>query len=140
MLLWNLFIPSLLGVRGWIDPIGDLPKVEGFKVQSYYHPLSASNSISFHLKLEWQYKFLPKVVFFSWVVTLGMILSTVFFSWAVALRMILSTDNLRKRGTIVLDWFCMCKRCGELVDHPLLHCPIDYELWKMEFFRSFRLQ
>lgn len=25
----------------------------------------------------------------------------------------LSTDNLRKRGNIVLEWCCMCKRCEE---------------------------
>ena len=27
----------------------------------------------------------------------------------------------------------MCKRCGELVDNLLLHCPIAYELWSMVF-------
>lgn len=46
-------------------------KSRGFKVQSYYQPLSASNSMSFHSKLEWQSKFLPKVVFFFWAVALG---------------------------------------------------------------------
>ena len=25
----------------------------------------------------------------------------------------------------------MCKRCGELVDHLLLHCPIAFEMWSM---------
>ena len=28
----------------------------------------------------------------------------------------------------------MCKRCGESMDHLLLHCPIAYELWSMVFF------
>ena len=27
----------------------------------------------------------------------------------------------------------MCKRCGESVDHLLLHCPIAYEMWSMVF-------
>ena len=27
----------------------------------------------------------------------------------------------------------MCKRCGESVNHLLLHCPIAYELWPMVF-------
>ena len=27
----------------------------------------------------------------------------------------------------------MCKRCGESVDHVLLHCPTTYELWSMVF-------
>ena len=33
----------------------------------------------------------------------------------------------------MLDWCYMCKRCGELVDHLLLHCPIACELWSMVF-------
>ena len=27
----------------------------------------------------------------------------------------------------------MCKRCGESVDHLLLHCPIAWELWSLVF-------
>ena len=27
----------------------------------------------------------------------------------------------------------MCKRCGDSVDHLLLHCPIAYEMWSMIF-------
>ena len=27
----------------------------------------------------------------------------------------------------------MCKRCGESVDHLLLHCSISYEMWSMIF-------
>ena len=27
----------------------------------------------------------------------------------------------------------MCKRCGESIDHLLLHCPIAYEMWSMIF-------
>uniref|UniRef100_A0A7N2MNQ6 Reverse transcriptase zinc-binding domain-containing protein n=1 Tax=Quercus lobata TaxID=97700 RepID=A0A7N2MNQ6_QUELO len=46
---------------------------------------------------------------------------------------ILTTDNLRKRRIIVLDWCYMCKRCGESVDHLLLHCPIAFELWSLVF-------
>ena len=28
----------------------------------------------------------------------------------------------------------MCKSCGELVDHVLLHCPIACELWSLVFY------
>ena len=56
-----------------------------------------------------------------------------FCSWTAALGKILSTDNLRKRHVVVMDWCCMCKKCGESVDHLLLHCPIAFELWKMAF-------
>ena len=34
---------------------------------------------------------------------------------------------------MVLDWCHMCKRCGESVDHLLLHCSIAWELWSMVF-------
>ena len=56
-----------------------------------------------------------------------------FFSWTAALGKILTTDNLWKRHVAVLEWCFMCKRCGELVDHLLLHCSIAYELWSMVF-------
>ena len=56
-----------------------------------------------------------------------------FFSWSASLGKILTTDNLRRRFVLVLDWCYMCKRCGELVDHLLLHCPIAWELWSMVF-------
>ena len=32
---------------------------------------------------------------------------------------------------IVLDWCYMCKRCGESVDHLLLHCSKAWELWSL---------
>ena len=60
-------------------------------------------------------------------------LRVAFFSWSTALGKILTTDNLRKRSIIVLDWCYMCKRCGESVDHLLLHCPIASELWSLVF-------
>ena len=66
----------------------------------------------------WQSKVPPRVAFFSWTTPLGKILTT---------------DNLGKRHIAVLEWCFMCKRCGESVDHLLLHCPIAYELWSMVF-------
>ena len=38
------------------------------------------------------------------------------------------------RFFIVLDWCYMCKRCGESMDHLLLHCPIAFELWSSKCF------
>ena len=55
-------------------------------------------------------------------------------SRSVFLRKILTTDNLQKMCIIFLYWCYMCKRCGESVDHLLLHCPIAYELWSSLFF------
>ena len=56
-----------------------------------------------------------------------------FFSWSASLGKILTTDNLCKRHILVLDWCYMCKSCGELVDHPLLHYPIACKLWSLAF-------
>ena len=46
------------------------------------------------------------------------------FVWSAALGNILTTDNLRKRGCVVLDWCYICKKNGESVDHFLLHCDV----------------
>ena len=45
----------------------------------------------------------------------------------------MTNDNLRKRWLIVIDWYCICKRAGETVNHLLLHCPIVGELWSMVY-------
>lgn len=81
------------------------------------------HSTSFPWKLVWRLKVPPRVAFCPWAVSLGKILSF---------------ENLRKRGIIILDWCCMCKRCGESVDYLLHHCPMAYELWAMAFY-LFRL-
>ena len=82
---------------------------QGFKVSGYYHSISPSTGISFPWKMVWQSKVPPRVAFFSWTAALGKILTI---------------DNLRKRHFVVLEWCFICKRCGESVDHLLLHCPI----------------
>jgi hypothetical protein len=46
---------------------------------------------------------------------------------------ILTLDNLRKRGLIVVDWCCMCKRSGESINHLLLHCEVARTLWSVLF-------
>lgn len=46
-----------------------------------------------------------------------------FFAWMSALGKILIMDNLWKRAILIVDWRCMCKCHGELVNHLLLHCP-----------------
>jgi hypothetical protein len=46
---------------------------------------------------------------------------------------ILTLDNLRKRGLIVVNWCCMCKRSGESINHLLLHCEVASTLWSVLF-------
>ena len=90
----------------------------GFEVQGFYYSLSPSSVIDFPWKMVWQSKVHPRVAFFSWTTALGKILTT---------------NNLWKRHIAVLERCFMCKRCGESVDHLLLHCPIAYDLWSMVF-------
>ena len=88
-------------------------------IPSFYSVLIKSSSvIDFPWKMVWQSKVPTRVVFFSWTAALGKILTT---------------DKLWKRHIAVLEWCFMCKRCGESVDHVLLHCPTTYELWSMVF-------
>jgi hypothetical protein len=56
-----------------------------------------------------------------------------FFIWTASLGKILTLDNLRKRGLIVMDWCCMCKRSGESINHLLLHCEVACSLWSVIF-------
>jgi hypothetical protein len=42
-------------------------------------------------------------------------------------------DNLTKWNLIVVDWCCMCKKSGEMVDHLLLHCEVARALWNSVF-------
>ena len=89
----------------------------GFEVSSFYLSFCPP-SLSFPWRLVWQSKVPPRVAFFSWSASFGKILTT---------------DNLCKRCIVVLDWCHMCKRCGESVNHLLLHCPLACELWLLVF-------
>ena len=83
----------------------------GFEVWGFYLSLYPPTIISFPSKMVWQLRVPPRVAFFSWSASLGKILTM---------------DNLWKSCIIVLD-------CGESVDHLLLHCSIEYELWYLVF-------
>ena len=74
--------------------------------------------VSFLWKMMWQSKVSLRIAFFS---------------WSASLDKITTIDNLQKKQIIVVDWCYVCKRCGELVDHFLLHSPIAYELWSLVF-------
>ncbi|KAK9993524.1 hypothetical protein SO802_023227 [Lithocarpus litseifolius] len=90
----------------------------GFTVSGFYHSLSPYTASYFPWKMLWQSKVPPRVAFFSWTAALGKILTI---------------DNLRKRHFVVLEWCYMCKRCGESVDHLLLHSPFAMEMWSTVF-------
>ncbi|KAF5480212.1 hypothetical protein F2P56_000977 [Juglans regia] len=52
-----------------------------------------------------------------------------------SLGKILTTDNLRKYKVIIMDWYNICKKVGEMVDHLFLHCEIAIVLWNEVFSR-----
>jgi hypothetical protein len=52
-----------------------------------------------------------------------------FFVWSAELGKILTHDNLHKRNVIVIEWYCLCKKSGESIDHLLLRCEISRDLW-----------
>ena len=56
--------------------------------------------------------------------------------WTVAWDRILTCDNLRKKGFVLVGWYCMCKSDDESVDHLFIHCGAARLLWSLVF-RSF---
>ena len=56
-----------------------------------------------------------------------------YFNWDAAIGKILTTNNLHKRGFVIVDWCCLCKSDGESVSHLLLHCPTVSEMWASLF-------
>jgi hypothetical protein len=74
-----------------------------FQVKSYYTVLRGANT--FPWQSIWKVHVLPRLAFFSCYVMLDKILTT---------------DDLRKRGLIIMDWYIMCKSHGENVAHIFL--------------------
>ena len=73
--------------------------------------------VYFPSKAIWNVRALSKVSLFIWTEALGIILTVIY---------------LLKRK-IVLVQCCMCKHNGENVDHLLIYCPLDLELWSFVF-------
>ena len=133
---WDLLFPRAL--QDWeiehfytfLDLINSLPlngegqeklcwkltRNKNFKVCEFYLALSFTLDISFPWKPVWCSKVPPRVAFFSWIASLGRILTT---------------GNLWYKGVAVVDWCYMCKKSGESMNHLLLHVPIAYDLWSM---------
>ncbi|XP_041003822.1 uncharacterized protein LOC121249177 [Juglans microcarpa x Juglans regia] len=83
-------------------------------VKAYYNILTTQDHTLFPWKNIWRSHVPFKVAFFV---------------WGAALEKILNTDNLRKRGCVVMDWCYMCKKNGESVVHLLLHSEVTWVLW-----------
>ena len=89
-----------------------------FEVRSYYRLLNSHGKTNFPWESIWQSRVPHKVSVFTWLVAQGKILTI---------------DNLHCRRIWVLDWYYMCKRAGESVNHLMIHCEYAHELWSMIF-------
>jgi hypothetical protein len=47
----------------------------------------------------------------------GSFAGSIFFMWTAALGKILTLNNLGKRNVVVVEWYYMCKKSGEPIDH-----------------------
>ena len=98
-------------MRWKLKPNGD------FDIRSFYIKLRDSPSVVFPWKGIWRVKVPQRVSFFV---------------WSVVCNKMLTGDDLRLRGIDFVDWCIMCHRCGETMDHLLLHCKA-YRLWSFVF-------
>jgi hypothetical protein len=65
-----------------------------FEVKIYYKTLQSKESFPFPWKSVWKVKAPPCIAFFTWMETLGKILTV---------------DNLRRRGLTLVNRCCLCK-------------------------------
>jgi hypothetical protein len=88
---------------------------------------STSGGSSFPWRSFWKIKAPLRVSFFFFFFFFF------FWVWTATHGRILTSDNRRKRGVIVVEWCCMCRRSGESIDPLLLHCKVARELWNLIF-------
>ena len=51
-----------------------------------------------------------------------------FFLWTTAWGGILTINNMVKKGWPLVNWCCLCRYKGEIVDHLLIHCELSHVL------------
>jgi hypothetical protein len=85
------------------DKLWWVPSKRGlFGVKFFYRVMSCHDGFYYPWKSVWRTKVSLRVAFFVWLVALGKIFTI---------------DNIRKRPVIVVDWYYMCKKNREFVDH-----------------------
>ena len=116
----SIFIPNCQGVRLMILWVGNWLRQSflmcAFIIYIYFFsgPLNAS----FPWKSIWCIKAPKRVSFLLWTTV-----------W----DRILTIDNLVKRGLSLINWCCLCRCNGDIVDHLLLHCKFAHTLWTVEW-------
>ena len=58
-----------------------------------------------------------------------------FFACSASWGRILTANNLMRRGYQLTGWYCMCRRDGETINHPLIHCDMAVGLWNFVFWK-----
>ena len=113
----GLHFPCILGANTPSMDVGDqmrwkLKPNRDFDIWLFYNKLRAS----------------PSVVFLGKVFGELRSRDVSFFVWVVAWNKIMTGDNLILGGFDFMDCCIMCHRCGENVDHLLLHCGVLFLL------------
>ena len=70
--------------------------------EKFYNSLQTRKSCLFPWKGVWKAKAPPRIAFFTWTATWGRIFTA---------------DNLRRRGIILVKWYCLYKKNEETVNH-----------------------
>lgn len=83
-------------------------------MKSFYEKILVREEHVFPCNAIWTLKLSIKVYFFSWLATIGVILTA---------------KNLRKRKVVCHSWCYMWKEVYRDVDHLLLHCRLTMRLW-----------
>ncbi|RVW45235.1 LINE-1 retrotransposable element ORF2 protein [Vitis vinifera] len=84
-----------------------------FLVKSLYKALQPASSALFPSKIIWRSCAQPKISFFVWEASWGRVLTL---------------DRLQKRGWVLANRCFLCQKCGESINHLLLHCEKTREI------------
>jgi hypothetical protein len=115
---------SVIIRRGGEDKLWWVPFKKGlFKVKSFFHSLASFVGTRFSWKCVWRTQAPSRAAFFSWLATLGKILTL---------------ENLKNRHVIMINRCCMCRKTEKSMDHLLLHCDVASALCN-SLFSSFKL-
>ena len=87
-----------------------------FSVKSLYRAMQPVSSAWFPSKIIWMSYAQPKISFFAWEASWGRVLTL---------------DRLQKRGWALANRCFLCQKCGESIDHLLLHCERTREVWTL---------
>ncbi|RVW98496.1 hypothetical protein CK203_026866 [Vitis vinifera] len=87
-----------------------------FSVKSLYKAMQPASSALFPSKIIWRSCAQPKISFFAWEASWGRVLTL---------------DRLQKRGWVLANRCFLCQKCGESINHLLLHCERTREVWTL---------